>query len=70
MDEIIGYKWEVYYDSTLIHEDDNVYEDEEEAIDEASEYVADKIKQWQLDGGWHEGDDSIDNFDIVIVDVI
>lgn len=71
METIIGYRFKLYYDSTLLHEDDEVYETEEEAREMAEDLIKDYIDMWEFDGGWHpENGDSRDCFDVVIVDVV
>lgn len=68
METIIGYRFCIYHESSLIREDDNVYESESEAYEEAEDFITDRIEQYKLDGAWHEGD-SRDDFDVVIIDV-
>ena len=58
------YKWKVYYDSTLLHEDEELWEDEEDAYDEAKSYIESKIQDYEVDG--IEYDENI--FDIEIID--
>ena len=68
---IIGYNFDLYYASALIHEDDEIFDTEEEAREWANELIDDKIAQWVLDGAWHPEDgDNRDEFDIVINDVV
>ena len=68
METIIGYRFRIYYDSSLIHEDDDVYESESEAYEAAEDFITERIEQYKLDGAWHEGD-SRDDFDVFIIDV-
>lgn len=58
------YRWKVYYDSILLHEDEELWEDEDDAYDEARSYIESKIKDYEVDGA--EYDD--DSFGIVIID--
>lgn len=58
------YRWKVYYDSTLLHEDEELWEDADDAYDEARSYIESKIKDYEVDGA--EYDD--DSFGIVIID--
>lgn len=58
------YKWKVYYDSTLLHEDDELWEDEEDAYEEARSYIESKIKDYEVDGSEYDED----SFCIVIID--
>ena len=68
METIIGYKYEIWYDGSLIHVDDDMYDTEEEAKKDAYEYMHDKQKQWEADGSWHE-DDDMKLFSVEIIDV-
>ena len=67
--EIIGYKWKLYYDSTLLREDDEVFDTPEEAKKEASIAMQNRIEQWKLDGGWNKEYDNEANFEIYIIAV-
>lgn len=68
---IVGYKWSLYYGGTLIHEDDDIFEEEWEAKQYGEEAIDDKIAEWNLDGAWHpENGDSREDFDVVIEDVV
>ena len=69
---IIGYSYKVYYGSTMLHDSldhDEYYDTEEEAREEARDYIKYKRNDWENDGAWTE-DDSEDDFDIVIEDII
>jgi len=68
METIIGYRFHIYYDSSLIHQDDDVYESESEARAAAEDYITDRIEQYKSDNAWGT-DDSRDFFDVVIDDV-
>ena len=58
------YKWKVYYDSTLLHEDEELWEDEDDAYDEARSYIESKIQDYEIDGAeYDEG-----SFCICIID--
>ena len=43
------YKFEVWMDGCMLHEEDG-FETEEEAEEEASDWVADKLDEWEADG--------------------
>lgn len=58
------YKWKVYYDSTLLHKDEELWEDEEDAYDEAQSYVESKINDYEMDMAEYDKD----LFSIVIID--
>lgn len=61
---IIGYRWKVYYDSTLLHEDDEIFDTEEEAEEEAHMYIESKIRDYEIDGAEYDED----SFSTVIID--
>lgn len=66
-----NYYYKVYYGASLLHDSADLgdyYETEEEAREEAEEYIEDKIAQWKFDDAWHEWD-HVDDFDIVIEEV-
>ena len=55
-------KWyyEVYYSSTFLRNSadmDDFYDTEEEAMEEAKDYIEDTIDRWKEDGGWNDWDD-------------
>lgn len=66
--EIVGYKWKLYYGSTLLIENDDIYDTEEEAREEAQSEIDHRIELWKLDDAWHEWD-SEEDFDVVIDEV-
>ena len=67
---IIGYSYKVYYGSTLLYEDEEeVFNTEEEAREEAESYIEMKIDDWKYDGAWSDWDDR-DQFDVEIIYVI
>jgi len=66
---IIGYTWEVWYGGSCLHEDEEVFDTESEAEDAAKEFCLDRIEQWRSDG-CEINESEIDNFKIVINDVI
>ena len=68
MQKIVGYNWELYYDSTLLHEDFDVYETEEDAKEAAEYEINECIETWKIEDAWHEWD-SRENFNIVINEV-
>lgn len=46
------YKYLVFYDGALLHDSfdsDYIYEDDEEAFIEASDYIDSKIADWEVD---------------------
>lgn len=45
-----GYRWKVYYETTLLHEEYEDYEDEDEAYEEAKLYVESKTRDYDVDG--------------------
>ena len=65
---ITGYRYEIWYDSSCLHEDDDVFDTEKEARAEAEAFCLDRIEQWKLDGGYNG--ETIDDFNINIIDVI
>ena len=67
MEEIIGYTYKLYYESTLLYESEDIFDTEDEATEEANTIIDDKIRDWDSDGAWHpeKGDDRC-LFDIVI----
>lgn len=67
--EIVGYTYEIYYDSSFIHSSDDEFEEEFEAREDAESYIDMRINLWKADGGWHE-DDSRELFEINIIDII
>jgi hypothetical protein len=71
MREIIGYKYEVLYDGHTIHEDDEVFDTEEEAREESEFYIQEKVDDWIIEDAWHpeEGMDDGKWFDVVIHEV-
>ena len=69
--QIIGYTYELWYDGTLIHEDDEVFDTEDDANEDAQFYIEQRIEEWEVEDAWHPetGEDSEDLFDVVINDV-
>ena len=48
------WKYKVYYDGCWLHEDDD-FETEEEAMEEAQSYIDGKIEDWAIEGcEWEE----------------
>lgn len=64
MGYVVGYRWKVYYDSSLLHEDDEVFEEEDEAYEEAQSYIESKIRDYEVDGAEYDED----SFCICIID--
>ena len=63
-----NYYYQVYYESSLLRDSsdlDEYFEDYEEAIDEANEFIEDRIEQWKIDGAEYTDDDR-ENFSIEI----
>ena len=58
------YKWRVYYETSLLHESDDLYDEEEDAMDEAKDYVESKIKDYEIDESYYDRN----SFDIVILE--
>ena len=69
MEHIAGYIFKLYYEDTLIHEDDTIYEEEADAKQAGAEYIEEKILQWESDSSWTK-EDNKEFFDIVIIDEI
>ena len=68
---IIGYTWEVWYSGSCLHEDDEVFDTEEEATEEAKAFCKDRLAQWESDGFQLDGDEMEDLINgIVINDVV
>lgn len=59
-----GYRWKVYYETTLLHDDEEVYETEDEAYEEAKSYVESKIDDYEVDGVEYDEDE----FCVIVVD--
>lgn len=59
-----GYRWKVYYETTLLHDDEEVYETEDEAYEEAKAYLESKIDDYEVDGVDYDEDE----FCIIVVD--
>ena len=53
--QIIGYSWEVWYEGSCLHEDNEIFDTEEEARHFAREYCEDKIVDWENDGAELDG---------------
>lgn len=58
-----GYRWKVYYETTLLHEDSDNYETEDEAYEEAVSYVESKIADYDVDGADYDED----AFSIIVI---
>lgn len=58
------YKWKVMYECTLLHEDNEEWETEDEAYEEAKAYVETKINEYEID----EAEYDEDAFCIIVVD--
>ncbi len=69
METIIGYRWKLYYDTCILHEEDEVYDTEEEAKAEAQEEIQSRISEWKMENAWNTEYDSEKLFDIVIIEV-
>lgn len=67
--KITGYSYEIYFEGAWIHTSDEEFDTEEEAREDAESYIEQKIEDYKADGAWHE-DDSRENFDIEIIDII
>ena len=57
-------RWKVYYETTLLHDDEEIYETEEEAYEEAKAYVESKIADYEIDGAEYDEDE----FCIIVID--
>ena len=57
------WRYEVWLDGNCLHEE-NGFDTEEEACDEADSYVLDKIEEWKREGCYD--DESPADFDIVV----
>ena len=69
--EIIGFTYEIWYGGSCIHEDDMVYETEEEAVEEAEKDCEDIVDGWENDGAFLDGTELEDLKDgIVINDIV
>ena len=70
---ITGYTYELYYDGSWVYSSadiGDVFDTEDELMEDAREEIKERIKQWKVDGGWEEEYDSEDLFYIDINDVI
>lgn len=64
-----NYYYKVYYESTLLRDSselDEFFETEEDAEEEARDFIEDRIEQWKSDMAWDEEYDDEDNFNIYI----
>ena len=69
--EVVGYKYEVLYDSFMIHEENDVFDTEDEAYEDAKLYIDQKVIDWKCEDAWHpEEGDSRGLFDVVVREVI
>lgn len=58
-----SYRWKVYYETTLLHEDSDSYETEDEAYEEAVAYVESKKADYDVDGADYDED----AFSIIVI---
>ena len=58
------YRWKVFYETTLLHEDYDWYDTEEEADEEARSYIESKMGDYEIDGVEYDEN----SFATVIVD--
>lgn len=58
-----GYRWKVYYGMCFLHEDDEGWESEDDAYDEAKAYVESEIKYYDA----FNIDYDEDEFSIIVV---
>lgn len=47
---IAGYTWEVWYNGSCLHDDEEIFDTEEEATFYAKEFCKDRLVQWESDG--------------------
>ena len=67
---IIGYKYEVWYSGSCLHEDDEVFEDEYEARKEAADWCSDRFVQWQIDGAELDGTELEELWDGIVIEEV
>ena len=70
---ITGYTYELYYDSNWLYssvDHDDVFDTEEEAMEDANSEIDDRIEQWKSGNAWDEKYDSRDQFYIDIVEIV
>ena len=67
---IVGYKWEVWYEGSCLHEDDTEYESESEAREDAVEFCKDRIEQWKSDGAYVAEDDLDELIKGIVIDEV
>ena len=67
---IVGYKWEVWYEGSCLHEDDIEYETEDEAREDAIEFCKDRIEQWKEDGANVEENDFEELINGIVIDEV
>lgn len=70
--EVIGYKYEVSYDGCVIHSDDEIFDTEKEAYEEAGIYIEQQINDWKIEDAWHEetGEDNESLFSVEVNEVV
>ena len=61
------YRFELWFDGQCLHEDDDVFESEMEAMEEGIESVVERINLWKMENAWHG--ETVDDFDIRIKEV-
>lgn len=62
---ITGYKYEIWYGGSCLHEDDEVFDTEEEAREEAEEYCKSIIERWEIDGSELDGTELNDLINLI-----
>ena len=61
------YRFELWFDGQCLHEDDDVFESEMEAMEEGIESAVERINLWKREDAWHG--ETVDDFDIRIKEV-
>lgn len=61
------YRFELWFDGQCLHEDDDVFESEMEAMEEGIESAIERINLWKMEDAWHG--ETVDDFDIRIKEV-
>lgn len=67
---ITGYKYEVWYSGSCLHEDDEVFDTEEEAREEAEEWCRGRLEQWEGDGATLDGTELEDLYDGIVIEEV
>ena len=65
---MIKYRANIYFDGCFLHEGD-VWDDEDDAEDEANSYIEDKLDEWKCEGILNEGDEDSFRIEMEYIEV-